>query len=195
MDRCYNKDCVAYPNYGGRGICVYPAWHDVSVFVADLPAGYVKGLEIDRIDNDGHYEPGNIKWSTRAENTDNRRTGHKIAFDGKVQSAQRWAEETGIGVGTLYTRIRELGWSAEKALTTPPLTALECMACAYTRRWQGHERKSKPNSRVLKTFQHEGRMKTIAELAADTGVSEKLLRKRICERGWSVEKAVINIQE
>lgn len=61
MDRCYNPDCASYESYGGRGIRVCDRWHDVGAFVADLPAGFEPGLEMDRIDNDGDYEPGNIR--------------------------------------------------------------------------------------------------------------------------------------
>ena len=67
MDRCYNERTKSYKDYGGRGISVCDAWHDVTTFINDLPDGYQPGMQIDRIDNNGNYEPGNVKWSTRKQ--------------------------------------------------------------------------------------------------------------------------------
>jgi hypothetical protein len=76
MRRCYKLDDPGYHNYGARGIAVAPEWHDVAAFVRYLddhlgpcPANHT----LDRIDNDGNYEPGNIRWATRAVQNQNRR--------------------------------------------------------------------------------------------------------------------------
>jgi hypothetical protein len=76
MFRCAHPNCKDWPYYGGRGIRVHKPWYDVSVFVADVlaelgPKPY--GYTFDRIDNDGHYEPGNIRWATRAQQNLNKR--------------------------------------------------------------------------------------------------------------------------
>lgn len=136
--RCENPDDAAYPNYGGRGITVCKRWQKVENFVADMEAGYAPGLEIDRIDNDGDYKPSNCRWATPSENSDNRRSGHRITFNGKTQSIRRWAKETGISYGTLWERIAIWGWSPEKALTTPPLSGEERMRKARRARWGDH---------------------------------------------------------
>jgi hypothetical protein len=189
MDRCFNPACPAYPDYGGRGIQVCEAWRDLATFIRELPAGYFKGAEIDRIDNDGDYEPGNVRWVSRSRNADNRRSGRQIRFRGKTQSLRRWSEEAGIAEGTLWERIVVWKWSAQKALTTPALDADERMAIARAKRWAGHVKKPPPKPRVLARYKFHGRMQTLREIADATGIDIKLLRKRVQERGWTIERA------
>ena len=76
MRRCYDQDHHAFANYGGRGVKVCPEWHAVAEFVAWIethlgprPAGHT----LDRIENDGNYEPGNVRWATRREQVANMR--------------------------------------------------------------------------------------------------------------------------
>lgn len=76
LSRCENPDGKMYANYGGRGITVCDRWHDVQLFAEDIdrligprPAGH----SIDRIDNDGGYEPGNVRWATAKEQRANQR--------------------------------------------------------------------------------------------------------------------------
>ena len=80
LRRCENPKDAAYSRYGGRGIKVCERWHDFETFRADLlrligpcPAG----MSLDRINNDGHYEPGNVRWASRWQQVLNSRTyGH-----------------------------------------------------------------------------------------------------------------------
>lgn len=75
LQRCENPKSDAYQNYGGRGIKVCERWHDYRLFHQDVIEGYQSHLTIDRIDNDGHYQPGNTQWSTRKiQNRHNRHT-------------------------------------------------------------------------------------------------------------------------
>jgi hypothetical protein len=189
MDRCYNPGCSSWDNYGGRGISVHPAWHDLATFIRDLPDGYRPGLEIDRINNDGHYEPGNVRWATRKVNSSNRRTARILTLNGKTQSMEEWSTETGMPASMIYSRIADLGWTVERALTAPIADRSENMVRAQKMRWVGHTVRQKPEPRIEKTFLFQGSQRTIAEIAGMTGISKKLLRKRLCERGWAVEKA------
>ena len=70
--RCSNPNMAAFKNYGGRGITVCDAWRQFENFFADM-GPCPPGLEIDRINNDGNYEPSNCHWCSRSENARNRR--------------------------------------------------------------------------------------------------------------------------
>ena len=87
-ERLFTKTNPAYPNYGGRGITMYEPWiHDVRLFcnyVSALPDYGVKGLTLDRIDNDGNYEPGNLRWTTRHIQATNQRKLKKNNTTGYV---------------------------------------------------------------------------------------------------------------
>lgn len=74
--RCYNPNTSCYANYGGRGIKLCKKWHSVVEFINDVTAEIgprPTNYSLDRINNDGHYKPGNIKWSTASEQALNRR--------------------------------------------------------------------------------------------------------------------------
>lgn len=190
IDRCENVNSQSYPDYGGRGITVCERWHDIKNFVSDLPPGYFDGAEMDRIDNDGDYEPGNIRWATRSENCDNRRSGRLLTHDGRTQSLRRWAEELGVDDSVIQERLSVWGWSVARSVTTPAVSAAERMATARSARWAGHVKAPRPAPRVLRRIDYDGKSWLIADLAAHVGVSKKLLAKRIFERGWPVDRAV-----
>lgn len=73
MARCYKPWHHKYEQYGGRGVTVCDAWHDFARWYADVGEPPQPGLSLDRIDNDGNYEPGNVRWATVAEQLVNRR--------------------------------------------------------------------------------------------------------------------------
>lgn len=83
MARCYNQNSTSYKNYGGRGITVCERWWNFANYVIDI-GDIPEGQTLDRIDNDGDYEPSNVKWSTRSVQQRNRRvkspTGHKNIY-------------------------------------------------------------------------------------------------------------------
>lgn len=187
--RCNDPEHQAYPDYGGRGIKVCKDWHTLERFIEQLPEGYFPGAEMDRIDNNGHYEPGNIRWVTRQVNTTNRRTRVNLTLGDKTQSLTEWSKETGISVSVIWSRLNEHGWSVERALMTPPMNKYERMKEAHKKRWQGHEKKPPPPPRKIRYVEYFGSRLTLQQLSTLTGISAKLLAKRIFERGWAVERA------
>ena len=77
LTRTGNPDAHNYHLYGGRGISVCERWHDVHLFVADIERDLgprPDGNSLDRIDNEGNYQPGNVRWATKSEQNHNRRT-------------------------------------------------------------------------------------------------------------------------
>jgi len=115
--RCNNQHTLAYKNYGGRGIKVCKRWEKFENFYKDMGEA-PKGMSIDRIDNNGNYEPKNCRWATRVEQANNTRSNHLLTYKGKTQNIAQWAKEIGISYFTLKSRIILYKWSVEKALTT-----------------------------------------------------------------------------
>lgn len=118
-----DKNNISYSNYGGRGITVCDAWvHDFSAFLADVGARPSARYSIDRINNDGNYEPGNVRWATRTEQRRNNRQGVKVVTcRGRQQIIGEWAAESGVSEDAIAGRLRK-GWPAERAIFEPVRT-------------------------------------------------------------------------
>lgn len=124
--RCFRTTYRRYADWGGRGITMCEEWkNDFTAFLRDM-GPCPEGRSIDRIDNDGNYEPGNCRWATRSEQVRNSRPRKKgytkfqpcrrfIEHEGRSLSVRDWAKELGIPYGRLQTRIFR-GWPIEKAL-------------------------------------------------------------------------------
>jgi hypothetical protein len=116
--RCFNKNNKSYPRYGGRGISMCDRWReDFVAFLTDMGVR-PSGCSIERINNDGNYEPGNCRWATKREQANNRRSSRFIEFEARRKTLAEWARETGINVPTLHARLAG-GWALKDALTTP----------------------------------------------------------------------------
>ncbi len=104
--RCYLKTCNDYKNYGSRGIVVCDEWknsYDSFKYWA-IHNGYQEGLEIDRNDVDGNYEPSNCRWVTRLVNARNKRNTVHIEMHGETKTLQEWAVEKGFLPSTTRRR-------------------------------------------------------------------------------------------
>lgn len=121
--RCYNPNNKSYKNYGYRGILMCERWRDsFEAFYEDVSklSNFGKeGYSLNRINNDGIYEPNNVEWANDKTQANNKRNNHLLEYNGKIQTIAQWADELGINQYTLYNRILTYHWSVEKALTTP----------------------------------------------------------------------------
>lgn len=122
--RCSNQNHPLYKWYGGRGITFCTEWSSFLGFYNDMWMSYRKGLELDRINNDGPYCKENCRWVTHKENIKNRRPRKPAilitAFD-TTKSIKDWSLDRRCCVSCkrLRDRIRRYGWQPEKAITTP----------------------------------------------------------------------------
>ena len=118
--RCYNKSSNKYHAYGARGIKVCDEWKNSFKKFKEwaLSNGYGDNLTIDRINNDGNYEPSNCRWVTNKQNTNNTRKNRVITYNGETHTMSEWCEILGVKLGTLSARIYR-GWSLEDVMTRP----------------------------------------------------------------------------
>lgn len=108
------------PNYAGRGITVCDEWQDMGQFGAwALSNGYRRGLQLDRIDNDGNYEPENCRFVTQRVNLNNKRTTPKFSFFGEPLTCTEASRKFGIPPHTIRRRIRVMGMTPDDAATKP----------------------------------------------------------------------------
>jgi hypothetical protein len=117
--RCHTTTNKDYERYGGRGITVCEEWKNFSTFYEWAMAnGYQDNLTIDRIDNDGNYEPSNCRWTTQKEQQNNRRNNHLITHNGETHTIAEWSRNKGFGKWVIGSRLRG-GWDVGAAIDTP----------------------------------------------------------------------------
>lgn len=106
VSRCSNPNGGDYPNYGGRGIRVCKEWQDSYLaFLGHVGRKPSPQHSLDRIDNDGNYEPGNVRWATRAEQNLNRRNNRLVTHNGETRPLAEWVRLTGHNRNTLDNRL------------------------------------------------------------------------------------------
>lgn len=143
--RCSNPNSTAYADYGGRGIKVCDRWqNDYAAFLADVGKRPSPAYSIDRINNDGNYEPSNVRWATDEQQGRNKRNNRRLTYQGKTLTVSEWAEGLGIRRGLLTGRIKA-GWTDEEILTRPidrvNLLNVKCVVCQITFRRSDIEEK------------------------------------------------------
>jgi hypothetical protein len=112
--RCTDPQARGYHRYGGRGIMVDPTWSDVAVFHAHVGDPPSPKHTLDRIDNDGPYAPGNVRWATRRTQAINSSRARMLTFEGRTQTMMEWSRELGIPYTRLQSRINR-GWDVGRA--------------------------------------------------------------------------------
>jgi hypothetical protein len=107
IQRCYDENQTSFKNYGGRGIKVCDEWrNDYAAFRAYVGPKPTPKHSIDRFpDNNGNYEPGNVRWATADEQGRNRRNNRFFTFEGETLCYADWPARLGIGRGAFYYRI------------------------------------------------------------------------------------------
>jgi len=166
IQRCTNPKAVGWKNYGGRGIKVCQRWLDsFENFLSDMGRRPPGKYEIDRIDNNGHYEPGNCRWATRSQQSINRRTNTMITHNGRTQTGAEWARELSLVPSAIKKMY--LGWSIQKLLDTPVNTIFQ----------------------AARKLEFDGKVLTVSEWSQETGIPGDTIRRRL-KSEWSVEESL-----
>ena len=114
--RCNDPNSPNFKNYGARGIAVCPQWNEsFEAFLADMGPRPSSAHSLDRVDNDGNYEPGNCRWTTWDVQCGNKRPRRLLTAQGRSMTPTQWAAFLGVTVKTIYNRLEHL--SEEEALT------------------------------------------------------------------------------
>lgn len=114
--RCNSPMVGNYADYGGRGIRVCDRWEkSFMAFLSDMGSRPSENHSIDRVDNDGHYEPGNCRWALRKTQCNNRRHNHRLVLNGISRTCAEWSDSTGLPIQTILWRVRQ-GWPVHKCL-------------------------------------------------------------------------------
>lgn len=115
--RCDYKKYPLYKNHGGRGIKVCDEWlHDFAAFLRDM-GPCPPGLTLERVDNNGNYEPGNCKWASMAEQNQNRRDTRFVEYQGQTVTLNQLARISGVSKCALRNRIVEMQMTPEEAVS------------------------------------------------------------------------------
>jgi hypothetical protein len=118
--RCLDQTRKDYSRCGGRGILLCQEWHSFAGFIKDMGLRPSPLHSIDRIDNDGNYEPGNCRWATAKEQQNNKTTNRYVEYRGARTSVADAVRASGSKVSRfcVYQRLNA-GWPVAKAIETP----------------------------------------------------------------------------
>lgn len=120
LTRCHNPKAPQWIDYGSRGVSVCDQWRtSFAQFLADMGEA-PPDCSIDRIDNNGNYEPSNCRWATAHTQARNRRSNRRLTAWGETKTLSGWAQHCGLHPTTIHNRL-ERGWALEAALSEPAL--------------------------------------------------------------------------
>jgi hypothetical protein len=146
--RCTNPNKREYPHYGGRGIKVCAEWmHSFSAFYRHVGPRPSARHSLDRINVNGDYEPGNVRWATHQEQINNTTVVRLVTLNGKTQSVSAWEREMGLSKGQVRSREAQ-GWATEAAILTPSVKGQKKFMkvkrdySQYERDWHGRYKAS-----------------------------------------------------
>jgi hypothetical protein len=163
--RCSNERSRDYPRYGGAGIkCEFNSFKEFNASLGPCPP---EKSSVDRIDPNGNYAPGNVRWADASEQANNRRNNVVIACFGRCQTLSQWAREVGITPRALSIRLEK--HRVEVALTLPK---------------NAHARGSRDGYEPVRRFAFHGRECSVKQLsttkeAVANGIDEQLIWSRI----------------
>jgi hypothetical protein len=161
--RCFNTKGRDYAKYGGRGIMMHPEWRSsFETFIRDVGPRPTPSHQLDRINNNGPYAPGNVRWATIFQQANNKRSSHFLEFRGRRLTVAEWERCLNISPGTLKRRVLK-GWSIERIFTQP--------------------------IRKEAVYTFEGKTLHLREWAVALGIKYGTLSARLLH-GWPVEKVL-----
>lgn len=114
--RCSDPTSKSYPDYGGRGIKICDQWKDFSSFYADMGMPPSSNYTIDRIDNDGDYEPRNCRWASRKQQAANTRTTKNVVLNGVEMPFSLACQTLGYSSAALRTMAKRRQWPYQRAV-------------------------------------------------------------------------------
>ncbi len=117
IGRCENPKDWSYERYGGRGIRICPEWRaSFPAFLRDVGRRPSPEHSLERIDNAGHYEPGNVRWATKQEQARNRRSTKRVIYEGVEMSLAEAAERAGVPYKRLWQGMKLYGLTLEEGI-------------------------------------------------------------------------------
>lgn len=116
IERCHRPESVSYANYGGRGITVCDEWrYSFATFLRDVGDKPSPKHSLDRKNNNGNYEPSNVRWATKVEQMRNTRRSRRLTACGMTMTISEWSERRGIPRNRIASRLAR-GASDEEAV-------------------------------------------------------------------------------
>ena len=179
IQRCYNKNCTSYSNYGGRGITIHEPWRESykefeDYIVNELGPKPTPDHSLDRYpDRNGNYEPGNLRWATWKEQAENTRRNlnykksipeeSPISYNNKIYTLKEFSEITGLHLTAVKYRYAQHPGSAD---------------------WILHDEWDN------RYYKYEGHKYNMTELSLISGMKYTILISRILRYNWSIERAM-----